>query len=490
MSEHLSEQDVELYRRRAADPAERRRADAHLGACEDCLRRVLDSEHESLAFAALTEAFLPAADEEPFHLSAVELRDYLAGSLDEADRVVCESHLEVCARCEADARALASRPPDLASAAPDLAPAPANVQTDSGPPSLNSGQPSFQESPAPAWRLPRLPAPVWATAAIALVACLSLAALLSYRRGAFTTRVQIAQTGPDETRPAPASEGLAPTEARTEAGAPSDSRGDDDRAGAVERQPGIEEAERSGTEGERAGVAEGGGAAESPPVIRLKDEDGEVKLDGRGRLTGLEGVSATTRRAVEGVLASGHLPQPQDLAALSAPAITLLDGGAGEMGFELTSPLGVVVGEDRPTLRWRPVGGAASYTVAVFDAEYNRVASSAPQTATEWTPPSPLRRGRVYSWEVVALKDSREITAPVAPAPRAQFKILEAEKLEELAALRRRRPVSHLALGVTYARFGLPGEAEREFRKLAQDNPRSPLVRKLLRTVRAWQKKQ
>ena len=56
----------------------------------------------------------------------------------------------------------------------------------------------------------------------------------------------------------------------------------------------------------------------------------------------------------------------------------------------------------------------------------------------------------IYSWEVVAVRNGQEVRSPVAPAPRAQFKILEAEKLRELTNLKKHEPdlASHLGSNV------------------------------------------
>jgi hypothetical protein len=221
-------------------------------------------------------------------------------------------------------------------------------------------------------------------------------------------------------------------------------------------------------------------------VVSLKDNGHEITLDGQGNLAGLEGLAPSTERSVKAVLSGESLPKAQGLDELSAPAITLLGQPAGGSSFRPLSPVGVVISNDRPTLRWKPLGGATSYMVTLFDADFNRIAKSESQAATEWRVTVPLRRGRVYSWEVTALKDGQEITAPVAPAPRAQFKILESERLEELASLEKQRPVSHLTLGVMYARAGLLDEAEREFQRLLRENPRLLLARNLLRTVQSW----
>jgi hypothetical protein len=146
-----------------------------------------------------------------------------------------------------------------------------------------------------------------------------------------------------------------------------------------------------------------------------------------------------------------------------------------------------VIATDHPNLRWQALPGATSYTVSVFDADFNRVTRSAPQTATQWTTPT-LRRGLIYSWEVVAVRDGQEVRSPVAPARQAQFKILEAEKLLELINLKKHKPISHLTLGLTYARFGLLVEAEGQLQILSRENPNSPIAMKLLRTVEEWRK--
>jgi len=105
-----------------------------------------------------------------------------------------------------------------------------------------------------------------------------------------------------------------------------------------------------------------------------------------------------------------------------------------------------------------------------------------------WTSPA-LRRGMIYSWEVVAVRNGQEVRSPVAPAPRAQFKILEAEKLLELTNLKKHKPISHLTLGLTFARFGLLVEAEGQLQILARENPNSPIATRLLRTVQEWSKR-
>src|SRR4029078_11247480 len=173
---------------------------------------------------------------------------------------------------------------------------------------------------------------------------------------------------------------------------------------------------------------------------------------------------------------------------LTTPSIALMDPTARENTFGLLGPSGTVIATDRPNPHWQALAGAASSAAYILDTDFNRVTSSAPQTATQWTTPA-LRRGMIYSWEVVAVRNGQEVRSPVAPAPRAQFKILEAEKLRELTSLKKHSPISHLTLGLTFARFGLLGEAEGQLQLLARENRNSPVATRLLRTVQECPKR-
>src|SRR5882672_4638896 len=104
MAEHLTGQEIELYRRRQGNPGSRETTAAHLAVCRPCLVRVLDSEHSELAVDALTEALLPAVDDPPFHLTHAELKSYVGGSIAKADQIICESHLEICEQCDEELR--------------------------------------------------------------------------------------------------------------------------------------------------------------------------------------------------------------------------------------------------------------------------------------------------------------------------------------------------------------------------------------------------
>jgi hypothetical protein len=100
-----------------------------------------------------------------------------------------------------------------------------------------------------------------------------------------------------------------------------------------------------------------------------------------------------------------------------------------------------------------------------------------------WTPLKPLKRGRIYSWQVKALKEGQEFKSPRPPAPEAKFRILDQTKADELVQAQRAYASSHLTLGLLYAQAGLLDEAEQEFQALEQSNPDSAIVRQLLVSV-------
>jgi hypothetical protein len=155
--------------------------------------------------------------------------------------------------------------------------------------------------------------------------------------------------------------------------------------------------------------------------------------------------------------------------------------------FTVQGPVGQVVLSDRPTFSWRPLAGATSYRVSVFDAEGSKVAGTPEEGIpdTRWTPVKPLARGRVYEWEVIALREGEEVAkAPRPPAPPAKLQVVSPAKSAELA----RYAGSPLTRGILAAEAGLLDESELEFQKLLRANPRSEVARKLLSQVRAMRK--
>src|SRR5262249_48336507 len=148
--------------------------------------------------------------------------------------------------------------------------------------------------------------------------------------------------------------------------------------------------------------------------------------------------------------------------------------------FKLLSPGRTVIVNDRPSFEWEKLTGATGYRVLVGDMRGHEVAKSQDLSVdrTSWTAPTPLKRGEIYAWNVIAIVNGKEVVSPGASASKMKFKVLSANSAQELEQLK--KAGSHLALGVFYAREGMTAEAEREFHLLVRDNPHSPVLKKLL----------
>lgn len=406
MTEHLSNEIIELYRNHRLDDMARRRTNAHLSMCRSCLSRVSGADSE-FAVQSLSEALLPLTNDEPFHLSADELESFASGRATHADRIICESHFEVCTECSNGFSRLVT--------AKSVTPI------------------------KPRWQMWSSPTPARIAAAIALLALVVLVIML-WRQQARREEARVVPQQTPATSPSPSPSNTA---------SPS--------------EPTL-----------------------SAAIALLRDNGREIRLDTSGQLSGAEGFDSETQQVIKSVLSGGSLSKPTVLHELAPGQLTLRGTGSGDQAFRLIGPVSQVVETDRPTLKWQPLKGASSYVVSVYDQNFNRVNQGPPLAKIEWRVTAPLPRGSNFYWEVTATKDGNEVTAPVAPAPKAQFKVLASQHLAELAKLRTQKPASHLALGLAYARFGLLSEAEQELAQLAKENPNSAEVRKLLTQVRRW----
>lgn len=226
-------------------------------------------------------------------------------------------------------------------------------------------------------------------------------------------------------------------------------------------------------------------SGEAAVAVSLRDGGAEITLDKKGTLGGVAGLDPAVINAVREALASAGLSKPQVLSELSGPPIKFMGQTGSAPPFAVISPVTTVVGDQQPTLRWEALSGATSYTVAVFDPQFKLVTKSRIPTGTEWRVPIPLRRGAIYFWQVTARKGELQVTIPAAPAPRAEFKVLDSQTATDLEKARTLTD-SHLVLGILYAQQGLRLDAERELDALARQNPQSSVPAKLLSDVRSW----
>ena len=218
-------------------------------------------------------------------------------------------------------------------------------------------------------------------------------------------------------------------------------------------------------------------------LAQLNDGGEVLALDAAGNLQGVEAWPPRYRQLVKEAWQTSHLPRSTALNGLGSASAALM-GSPSVKTFGLLAPVKQVTATDRPTLRWQPLQGAESYEVEIVNEQYEPVLTSPALTDTVWQVPQPLPRGRVYAWQVKALKDGETYKAPQPPAPLARFRIVGQKKFAEIQTAKARYGASHLLLGQLYAAAGLLDEAEREFRALQQANPTAQLPKKLLAEVR------
>jgi anti-sigma factor RsiW len=438
VTEHLSEQLLEQYRRRVMSPTDTLAADDHLALCESCR----DLAREPLQIEAVVSGLLENLGSgvvglETDHPSYEQIVALVDGEFDQASRETVESHLEICAACAEDVN-------DLRNVRSDLLASSAKESADAMAPTLWQKIAAFTQ----AIRLPSQPAFTAALATLLLTA--SVAIFFAWK-------------------------------AKTPAESPR-------AGGAGASQPSTEVPPGSNIEsGVQPSAPQPDVPNNSAIVLALNDAGGRVTFDAAGNVVGLGPISPSSMQAVKEALTTGRVDVPSS-SELIGKKSTLLGPKDEADSFSLISPVGTATRSGRPMLRWRQLSGASSYTVSILDADFNAVATSPPLTGTSWTPPRALDRGRTYSWQVTAVKDGKEIVSPSTPAPEARFKVLEKAKADELNEVERVAN-SHLARGVLYARAGLLDDAERELRALVAENPKSPIAQKLLQSVRASRRK-
>jgi len=196
-------------------------------------------------------------------------------------------------------------------------------------------------------------------------------------------------------------------------------------------------------------------------------------------------VPPETKRDIATALVAEKIEPPAVLDSLAPENTTLRGPGSTGAPFRLVSPGRAVIIENSPVFKWEQLSGASAYRVYVLDSRGRQVAKSEdlPSTISEWKPGTPLDRGNIYSWVVIAVVDGKEIVSPGPAAPEIRFQVLSASNLQKLVQMKRTR--SHLALGVFYAKVGLQAEAERELKELVRLNPEEKVTRNLLRSVRS-----
>ncbi|HEU4889056.1 MAG TPA: hypothetical protein VFV49_14320 [Thermoanaerobaculia bacterium] len=225
----------------------------------------------------------------------------------------------------------------------------------------------------------------------------------------------------------------------------------------------------------------------TPPAPRvvasLADGTGRIALLEDGTIAGVELRTPRDAEDARAVLSGRSIAIPTFIAAMPG---AVRGGDAGAHPLRAIEPFRSAVLEARPRFSWTPVRDASSYRVAVFDADYEEIARSEAlqgTSGTSWTPSKPLPAGVDFSWHVVAETPAGEISSAGSDRAEAVFRVLTPKEGAEVDLGEAHYGGSHLLRGLLYSRHGLLHDAEREFRRLAEQNPGSPVARALIDSV-------
>jgi hypothetical protein len=450
MSEHPTSQLLARYQERTLPSDVFLKIHRHLSACSVCREKCDAAERSVEDYASLQDAFLPAADDAPYHLSMVETEAYVNKVLDEIDLEIAESHLELCASCGDRVRQLKNARRGTATVA--LFPRPVD--------------------PKPAARARALPNSfLW----FSPLRLRHVAALCAVAFIIFATLILVWRQRDDRSK-SQAGAGIVNNNGNQN---PASQNGQSNGATGNENGHDSEWVGNSTPPGDNSSTT-----LPARSVLLMNDNGREISLDEKGNLSGLADLPADLRQEIKEMLVTGKVRRPPAPAELGGAPGTLMSESAGNgLPFRLISPISKVIRDNRPTFRWQPLKGADSYVVTVADARLDQVLTSEPLSATVWKMQQPLKYGDTYTWQVTAYRDGEKITSPVLPAAEAKFKVLPDDKVRALRRAEKAYAGSHLTLAVLYLRAGLFDEAERELKALARSNPQSPTAKSLLRSL-------
>ncbi|MCY7376667.1 MAG: hypothetical protein LH472_11965 [Pyrinomonadaceae bacterium] len=431
MSEHLLADNIENYLSREMNASDLLKADEHLAQCDLCFARLGEFRRGE---KSLNLDFLQFSPEESEHLSYERLEAYVDEKTDGVEREIADVHLQVCADCnlQLDGLLQMRRLIETDAEKQSILRQPRAKSVFGGIREFLSGNYSLKYG-------------FGTLAAVLLIA--SLFGIFVLRRS----------DAPNE---------IAATSA-----------------------PGVKPQQNV----QSANIA-------SAPDVQTNTEvsaNANVRKQINAEINGVnrqtedavpKNLSPKPEAEVARVVASERLNFPPELKTLNNQVGKLMGGETEGIPFALTNPIGKIVQTNRPQFRWRELAGAINYVVSVYDTDFNRVATSPQISGTNWQIGEPLARGKTYVWQVTAIKNGEEIKSPARPAPDARFKILDRKRADELARLSRQYKNEHLFLGIAYANEGLLDEAEREFQKETEKNPKSKTAQKFLREVREKRK--
>lgn len=132
----------------------------------------------------------------------------------------------------------------------------------------------------------------------------------------------------------------------------------------------------------------------------------------------------------------------------------------------------------RPSFQWEAYDGASKYSIEICRFDGTTVLYAETESTNYQPDGNHKLPAGGYKWMVRA---RRGLTGEWQWSKAETFRILSAKENKLIASAKRNYPGSHLVLGTVYESIGLSDSANKEYRALAAENPKSKLAQKLVK---------
>jgi hypothetical protein len=217
-------------------------------------------------------------------------------------------------------------------------------------------------------------------------------------------------------------------------------------------------------------------------LVSLNEPGTHIIVDQNGKLSGLEGAPETYQDMVLAAIQNRMVETPTSLQQLIGKT-GFVRGDERSTPFQVLTPVGTFVADDKPIFQWERLSGASKYKVTILDEDLNMTAQSPWIQNTSWKAENALQRDRTYIWQVAALRNGVEIVSPQPPAPDARFSILNQKESQQLKNDIEKYPSSNLLIGLLYAQHGVLDEAAKHLQMVSDANPKSMEIKQLLKNL-------
>jgi hypothetical protein len=177
---------------------------------------------------------------------------------------------------------------------------------------------------------------------------------------------------------------------------------------------------------------------------------------------------------------------PQSLIGLESPKVIYRNSDIIKNDYSALYPVGEVIGEVQPVLRWKRVKNAASYKIVVYDENYNELFSK-DVTQTSLKIEKMLKRGEKYQWQINArIRNGENSTITLPPAI---FRVAAREIIGKIKRMNSENNSEWKKANLLFSE-GLLSETEKILDNILRKNPQDKFAAGFLQRIKALRKAQ